>query len=39
MCGRFGKPVIKKINIYFRVKINGKTESESQHGPFQNKCE
>ena len=26
-------------NFFFRVKINGKTESESRHRTFQNTCE
>ena len=39
MCGLFAKTVIKQIKIYFRLKINGKTESESRHGTFQNACE
>ena len=29
----------KYIYIFFRVKINGKTESESRHRTFQNTCE
>ena len=39
MWGLFGKTVIKGIKIYFRLKINGKTDSESWHGTFQNACE
>ena len=39
MWGLFGKTVVKQIKIYFRLKINGKTESESGHGTFQNASE
>ena len=36
MCGLFEKAVIKETKLYFRVKINGKTETKSRHGRFQN---
>ena len=39
MGGLFGKTVIKQIKIYFRLKINKRTESESRRGTFQNSCE
>ena len=33
----FGETVTKQINIYFRVKIIGETESERQHGDLEEK--